>query len=123
MRRSRHRPTASSCAGPGKVIPFQRPGTPPTSTVPDDLLRATEATLRATDVYARLLTHRLELARRANAPTGLGNLDGAALLRATAAADALTSAAADALAQIDRQLAARAQAVAEIAREEVPDRA
>ena len=122
MRRSRHRPTASSCAGPGKVIPFQRPSTSTTALVPNDLLRATEATLRATDVYVRLLTHRLELARRANAPTGLGNLDGAAVLRAAAAADALTSAAADALSQIDRQLAARARAVAEVARVEVPDR-
>lgn len=103
------------------MIPFQRPPRPPASPVPEPLLRATEAGLRATDVYLRLLTYRLELARRANNPAGLGRLDAAALLRVTAASDALQSAAENALEQIDRDVAARARLVADTARQRTPD--
>jgi hypothetical protein len=119
MRRS-SRPTTARRPEPGKVIPFQRPSRPPASPAPEPLLRATEASLRATDVYLRQLSHRLELARATHAPTGLGRLDGAALLRVAAASDALQRAAEDALAQIDPQLANRARLVAEAAREILP---
>lgn len=104
----------------GKVIPFQRPVRTSTSKVPEHLLRATEASLRATDVYRRLLNDRLELARTTHAPTGLGRLDGAALLHVAAASDALQRAAEDALAQIEPQLAKQARLVAEAARGIVP---
>jgi hypothetical protein len=105
---------------PGKVIPFQRPMRAPASPAPEHLLRATEASLRATDVYRRLLNDRLELARTTHAPAELGRLDGAALLRVAAASDALQRAAEDALAQIEPQLANRARLVAGAAREIVP---
>ena len=87
---------------------------------PEHLLRATEASLRATDVYRRLLTDRLELARTTHAPAGLGRLDRTALLRVAAASDAFQCAAEAALAQIEPQLANRARLVAEAAREIVP---
>jgi hypothetical protein len=112
--------TAAHLREPGKVIPFQRPVRPPTSPAPEHLLRATEASLRASDVYPRLLNDRLELARTTHAPAGLGRLDGAALLRVAAASDALQRAAQDALAQIEPQLANRARLVAGAAREIVP---
>lgn len=112
--------TAARLPEPGKVIPFQRLVRPRTSPAPEHLLRATEASLRAIDVYRRLLNDRLELARTTHAPAGLGGLDGAALLRVAAASDALQHAAEDALAQIDPQLANRARLVAEAAREIVP---
>jgi hypothetical protein len=104
----------------GKVIPFERPVRAPASPAPEHLLRTTEASLRATEVYLRLLNDRLELARTTHAPGGLGGLDGAVLLRVAAASDALQCAAEDALAQIERQLANRARFVAEAAREIVP---
>jgi hypothetical protein len=102
------------------VIPFQRPSHRPTSTVPEQLLRTTEASLRATDVYLRLLSFRLELARHMGSAAGLGRLDGPALLRIAAASDALQSAADGALAQIDRQAATKARQAAELAREGAP---
>jgi hypothetical protein len=92
----------------------------PTSMAPEHLLRTTEASLRATDVYLRVVTFRLELARRSSNPAGLGRLDAAALLCIAAALDALQSAAENALEQIDRQAAARARLAAETAREGVP---
>jgi len=115
MRRS-FRSTAAHLPEPGKVLPFQRPVRPPASPAPQYLLRRTEASLRATDVYRRLLNDRLELARTTHAPGGLGRLDGAALLRVAAASDALQCAAEDALAQIEPQLASRARFVAGAAR-------
>jgi hypothetical protein len=118
------RPFKSTPARPpelGKVIPFQRPSRPPASPpAPEHLLRATEASLRATDVYLRLLSFRLDLARHANSATGLGRLDGAALLRIAVASDALQSAAESALAQIDCQAATKARQAAELAREGAP---
>lgn len=111
---------AAPLAELGKVIPFERPVRMSTPKVPEHLLRATEASLRATDVYRRLLNDRLELARTTHAPAGLGRLDGAALLRVAAASDALQRAAEDALAQIEPRLGKRARFVAEAAREIVP---
>lgn len=105
---------------PGKVIPFQRPVRQPRPTAPEHLVRTTEASLRETDVYLRVLTFRLELARRSSNPAELGRLDAAALLPITAAAAALQDAAEHALAQIDRQAARRARLAAETAREGVP---
>ncbi len=95
-------------------------GPPRTSMAPERLLRTTEATLRATDIYSRLLHDRLELARRSGDHGPLGALDGVALLRVQAVAEALRNAAADALAQTDGELAWCAQLVAEAAREAVP---
>jgi hypothetical protein len=114
------RSTAAPLPETGKVVPFQRPVRPPASTAPERLLRATEAGLRAADVYLRIVSFRLELARRSSNPAGLGRLDGEALLRIAAASDALQSAAEHALAQIDRQAATRARQAAEMAREGVP---
>jgi hypothetical protein len=114
------RSTTACPAEPGKVIPFQRSSRPPDSPAPEHLLRATEASLRATDVYRRLLNDRLALARTTHAPAGLGRIDGAALLHVAAASDALQCAAEDVLAQIEPQLANRARLVAEAAREIVP---
>ena len=119
MRRT-FKSTAARLPEPGKVIPFQRPVRPPASPAPEHLLRATEASLRATGVYRRLLNGRLELARTTHAPAGLGRLDGAALLRVVAASDALQRATEEALAQIEPQLADRARLVAEAEREIVP---
>jgi hypothetical protein len=99
------------------VVAFRRPARP-RSTAPEHTLRATEATLRATDVYVSLLHNRLELARRTGDRVALGRLDGAALLRVAAVADALGSALEQALAQIERDLAARARLVAETVRED-----
>ncbi|HXE94250.1 MAG TPA: hypothetical protein VN544_10655 [Gaiellaceae bacterium] len=104
----------------GKLLAFERPARS-RCTAPEQQLHATEATLRATDVYARLMHHRLELARRTGDRAGLGRLDGAALVRVAVVADALGSALEQALAQIEADLATRARLVAETVREE-PDR-
>ena len=103
----------------GKVIPFSRPTPSSSATAPEHLQRGTEASLRATDVYVRLLHDRLELARRTTGQDPLGRLDGPALLHVAAVSDALQRAAEDALAQIEPQLAMRARLVAETAREVV----
>lgn len=99
----------------GEVLAFKRPVR---STAPERQLRAMEATLRATDVYASLLHHRLELAQRTGDRARLGRLEGAALVRVIAVADALGSALEQALAQIERDLAARARLLAETVCEE-----
>jgi hypothetical protein len=98
----------------GEGHPFQRPVRSPASPVPEHLLRTTEASLRATDVYLRLVSFRLDLARHTDSAAGLGRLDGAALMRIAAASDALQSAAENALAQIDRQAARKARLAAEL---------
>ena len=108
-----------------KLLAFERPARS-RCTAPEHQLRTTEATLRATDVYTsllhhRLLHHRLELARRTGDRAGLGRLDGAALVRVGAVADALGSALEHALAQIEADLATRARLLAETIRED-PDR-
>lgn len=118
MRRPR-KSTAVRIPNAGNVIPFQRPAHQPRPTAPERLLRTTEASLRATDVYLRMLSFRLDLARHTNR-AGLGRLDGPALLRIVAASDALQSAVENSLAQIDRQAATKARQAAESAREGVP---
>lgn len=87
---------------------------------PEHLRLAGEASLRASDVYVRLLQDRLEHARRARVGGGLGRLEASALLRVIAVSDALQRSCEEALAQIDRQLAARARLVGEAAAEVVP---
>jgi len=90
----------------GKVLAFERPGRS-RCTAPEHQLRMTETVLRAIDVFASLLHRRLELARRTGDRATLGRLDGAALVRVAAVADALGSALEQALRQIERDLAAR----------------
>jgi hypothetical protein len=102
------------------VIPFERRRPARTSTAPEQLLCRTEATLRAADVYSRLLIDRLELARRAGDRSRLGALDGVALLHVAVVGEALQRAMSEALAQVDRELARRAQLIAETASEVVP---
>jgi len=102
------------------VIPCERRRPTRTSTASEQLLHRTEATLRAADVYSRLLIDRLEVARRAGDRSRLGGLDGGALLHVAVVGEALQRAAAEALAQLDRELARRAQLVAETASEVVP---
>jgi hypothetical protein len=101
----------------GKLLAFERPARS-RCTAPEHQLRTTQATLRATDVYASLLHHRLELARRTGDRAGLGRLDGTALVRVAAVADALGAALEQALEQIEAALATRARLVAETVREE-----
>ncbi|HET6448682.1 MAG TPA: hypothetical protein VFG31_06185 [Conexibacter sp.] len=102
------------------VLPFARPRRPRSTKLPEHLVTASEASVRATEVYARLLHDRLEHARRARVGGGLGRLDASALQRVIAASDALQHACEDALAQIDRQIATRARLVAQAAAERVP---
>ena len=99
------------------MLAFERPARS-RCTAPEHQLCTTEITLRATDVFASLLHHRLELARRTGDRVGLGRLDGAALARVAAVADALGSALEEALMQIEHNLATRARLVAETVREE-----
>jgi hypothetical protein len=120
MRHPFKAPTAARLPERGKVIPFHRPVRQPTSAAPEHLVRSTEASLRATDVYLRIVTFRLELARRSSNPAELDGLDAAALLRIAVASGALQDAAENALVQIDGQAASRARLAAEMAREGVP---
>lgn len=115
---SRRRSGAEQPPAGGKVLAFERPARA-RCTVPEQQLRTTETTLRATDVYTSLLHHRLALARRTGDRVGLGRLEGAALARVAAVADALGSALEQALAQIEGDLATRARLVAETVREEL----
>ncbi len=104
----------------GQVIPFERPRRSRASTAPEHLLRRAEATLRAADVHSHLLIDRLELARRTRDRGRLGALDGAALLHVVAVGEALQRITADALAQVDPELARRAVLIAEAASAVVP---
>jgi hypothetical protein len=110
----------SASSREGNVLPFARPRRSPPIEVPEHLRSASEASLRATDVYVRLLHDRLEHARRATTGGSLGRLEAGALQRVLAASDALQHACEDALAQIDRQIATKARLVAEAAAERVP---
>jgi len=101
----------------GKLLAFERPARK-RCTAPEQQMRTTQATLRATDVYTSLLHHRLELAQRTGDRARLGRLDRIALVRVAAVADALASALEHALAQIEGNLATRARLLAETIREE-----
>jgi hypothetical protein len=117
MKRQRSCPPASS----GNVLAFARPRRPPSSEPPEQLRLASEASLRATAVHVRLLHDRLEMARNAcRLGGGLGRLETSALHRVIAASDALQHACEEALAQIDRRLAAQARLVGNAAAELVP---
>ena len=104
----------------GNVLAFTRPRRARSFGVPEHLRLTSETSLRASDVYVRLLHDRLEYARRARVGGGLGWLEAGALHRVIAASDALQGACEEALAPIDRQLAVRAQLVARTAAELVP---
>ena len=106
----------------GNVLAFARPRRPPSSEPPEHVRLASEASLRASEVHVRLLYDRLETARRARVGGGFGRLEASALHRVVATSEALQHACEEALAQIDRQLAARARLVAQAAAELVPDR-
>jgi hypothetical protein len=85
---------------------------------PDLIVRQTLASLRAADVYIRLLIDRIELARSSD----LVQLDGvpvATLVRLTAASEALQDGADRTLADIAPDLAARTEVVADLARQSV----
>jgi primosomal protein N'' len=112
---------SSPSASGGNVLVFARPRRSASSAPPEHIRLASETSLRASDVYVRLLHDRLERARRARIGGGLGRLEASALHRVIAASDALQRACEDALAQIDRQLATRARLVAQAAGELVPD--
>lgn len=114
----RHSP--SPATPQGSVLPFVRPRRPPSAEVPRHLLTAGETSLRATEVYVRLLHDRLEHARRARVGGGLGRLEACELHRVIGVSDALQRSCEDALAQIDHQLATRARLVAQAAAELVP---
>jgi len=116
MCRHRSSPPAQS----DNVLAFARPWRPRSSDPPEHLRLASEASLRASDVHVRLLYDRLETARRARLGGGLGRLDASALHRVIATSDVLQHACEEALAQIDRQLAERADLVAQAAAELVP---
>jgi hypothetical protein len=116
---SRHR--SSPSASRGNVLAFAPPLRPPWSEPPKHVRLASEASLRASDVYVRLLCDRLETARRARVGGDLGRLEASALHRVIAASGALQHACEDALAHIDRQLAERARLVAHAAAELVLD--
>lgn len=110
----------SASSRDGTVLPFARPRRSPPIEVPEHVRSASEAGLRATEVYVRLLHDRLEHARRATTAGSLGRLDAGALQRVIAASDALQGACENALAQIDRQIATKARLVADAAAERVP---
>jgi len=115
---SRHRSSPPSQSE--NVLAFARPRRPRSSEPPEYLRLASEASLRASDVHVRLLCDRLEIARCARVGGGLGRLEAGALHRVIAASDALQHAYEQAFAQIDRQLAERADLVAQAAAERVP---
>lgn len=116
---SGHRSTPTTRRG--NVLVFTRPRRPRSSEPPEHLRLASETSLRESDVYVRLLCDRLESARRVRVGGGLGRLEATALLRVIASSDALQRSCGEALAQIDRQLAERADLVAQAAAEVVPD--
>lgn len=102
------------------VLPFASPRRPRSGEFPEQLVTASEASLRATEVYVRLLQDRLEHARRATISGSLGRLDAGTIQRVITASDALQQVCEDALSQIDRQIATRARLVAQAAAERVP---
>lgn len=109
------RPPQDASPAAAKVIPFELRRPARTSTAPERLLRRTEVALRAADVHSRLLMDRLELARRTGDRSHLGALDGPALLHVAVVCEALQRVTADALAQVNPELARRAQLIAEAA--------
>lgn len=83
---------------------------------PDAVVREACASLHATEVYVRLLLNRLELAATSDLVT-LDGVDASVLVRVTSAGDRLRDMADRALACIDRDTAATARAVAELAQD------
>ncbi len=109
------RPPQDAPPAAAKVIPFEPRRPARASTAPEHLLHRTEVALRAADVHSRLLVDRLELARPTGDRSHLGALGGAALLHVAVVCEALQRVTADALAQVDPELARRAQLIAEAA--------
>jgi hypothetical protein len=87
-------------------------GPPPAQSVVDAL----HASLRASEVYVRVLIDRVELARTSDL-VRLDRMPADALVQLTALSDALQGGADRALRQLDPALARTARALAELARE------
>jgi hypothetical protein len=102
-------PTSNAAPVPIRPHVVREPSPPPASVV-----RTLHASLRATEVYVRILIDRIELARLGD----LVQLDGLptdAIVQLTAFSDALQGGAHRALGHVDLELARKAQAVADMA--------
>jgi len=96
-------------------VPLQR-AAPEASPPPESVVRELHASLRATEVYIGVLSDRIEMART----SALVQLDGVpadVFIKLIGISNTLQHEAHSALAHLDRDLASKAQAVAELAYE------
>jgi hypothetical protein len=104
-------PTTNAAPVPIRPHTAGEPSAPP----PEFVVRRLQASLRATEMYVRIMIDRIELARISD----LVRLDGAptdALVQLTAISDALQSGANRTLGHLDPRLARKMAAVADLAR-------